>query len=75
VIRISTLGILMIVASLIPIFQPSPFFLYLWLFLGTIILGIALIIIGSEIEVIRGEVDDLSDEVMTLKKKLREVSK
>lgn len=69
-VRVSTLGLVMIsVALLLAVY---PLTLYPGMLVSFVILGIALMETGGEIEGLRDEVDDLHSELEKLKKNLME---
>ena len=71
-VRISTLGFLMILASIPLLIHPSGWLLYVGIASLFIITGIAMMKIGGELESLRGEVEDLHSELRKVKETVRE---
>ncbi|ASJ07508.1 hypothetical protein [Thermococcus pacificus] len=70
-VRISTLGFLMVLASIPLLIHPFGWVLYVGIAFLFIITGFAMMKIGGELESLRGEVEDLHSELMKMRETMR----
>ena len=70
-VRVSTLGFLMVLASIPLLIHPSGWLLYVGIASLFIITGVAMMKIRSELESLRGEVEDLHSELRKVKETVR----